>query len=56
MDLALKGDRVIPQSVTDKLNIAFGASLLPYKVDVIDLNNIDEEFYNAIKNNLYRIM
>ncbi len=35
------------------LRVAFSNSTFPYKVDIIDLNNIDEKFYNIIKDDLY---
>ena len=52
LDLALQGRELLPQSILDTLNIKFEESLLPYKVDVIDLNNIDTDFYNTIKQDL----
>ena len=52
LDLALQGRELLPQPILDTLNIKFEESLLPYKVDVIDLNNIDTDFYNTIKQDL----
>ena len=55
LDLALKSSNTILQSVFDSLNIAFENSLLPFKVDIIDLNNVDSEFKKAIFDDLIRI-
>lgn len=35
-----------------KLQTAFEYSTFPYEIDIIDLNNIDENFKNLIKNDL----
>ncbi len=39
-------------SVLGKILIEFQDSTLPYEVDVVDLNSIDESFKNLIKNDL----
>ena len=52
LDIALKSEESISQSLLDNLNIRFEESLLPYKVDIIDLNNIDKDFYNEIESDL----
>lgn len=52
LDLALESDEIIDPTIIDKLHIEFEDSLLPFKVDIIDLKNIDEDFYHAIVNDL----
>ncbi len=52
LDLALEARDIIEQQIIDNLNIALENSLLPFKVDVIDLKNIDIDFYNAISKDL----
>jgi len=56
LDLALRAEKMVNQSVLDKLNIAFENSLIPFKIDLIDLNNIDEEFLNTILPDLVLIL
>ena len=56
LDLALKDNAKIPQVVIDNLNIEFENSLLPFKVDIIDLNNIDPDFLKAISDDLIKIL
>lgn len=55
VDIALKAYNKIPLSDILKIKTAFEDSTFPYKVDVVDLNSIDEKFYNIIKNDLYKI-
>ena len=55
VDIALKGENRIEFDKILNLRAAFSNSTFPYKVDIIDLNNIDEKFYNIIKDDLYKI-
>lgn len=52
LDLALKGSGKLPQSLFDKLNIEFEDSVIPFHIDLIDLNNIDSDFMESIVNDL----
>ena len=52
LDLALSASGIIEQIIIDKLNIAFENSCIPFKIDIVDLNNIDKEFYQAIEKDL----
>jgi len=53
LDLALKAkNKVIEHTVIFNLKSAFSESNLPYLVDVIDLNAIKPDFYNAISDDL----
>lgn len=45
----------IPASVLAKILLAFEDSTLPYEVDVVDLNAIDESFKNIIKDSLIKL-
>jgi predicted nucleotidyltransferase len=45
----------LPFEIYTKLKNAFENSLLPYKVDIVDLNTISEEFKNNIKNDLVKL-
>ena len=56
VDIALKGKNQIEFDKILNLRAAFSNSTFPYKVDIIDLNNIDENFYNIIKDDLYKIL
>lgn len=56
VDIALKGKTQIEFDKILNLRVAFSNSTFPYKVDIIDLNNIDEKFYNIIKDDLYKIL
>ena len=56
VDIALKGKNQIELDKILNLRAAFSNSTFPYKVDIIDLNNIDEKFYNIIKEDLYKIL
>jgi predicted nucleotidyltransferase len=42
----------IPFEIYAKLAIAFENSLLPYKVDIVDLNSISDQFKKIINNGL----
>lgn len=56
LDLAIKSEYKIPQLILDKLHSEFENSLLPYKVDIVDLNDIDSDFYSCIKDDLKRLI
>jgi predicted nucleotidyltransferase len=56
LDLAIDCNGVkMPLTITSKLEVAFEDSLLPYKVDVVDLNGITPEFRQAIEGDLVRL-
>jgi len=56
VDIALKSKNQIEFDKILNLRSTFSNSTFPYKVDIIDLNNIDEKFYNIIKDDLYKIL
>ena len=53
VDIALKGDISFEGLLT--VRALFEDSTFPYKVDVVDLNSLDEKFFAVIKDDLYRI-
>ena len=56
IDIAVKcNDKKISADVLGKLLITFTDSTLPYEVDIIDLNSIDENFKNLIKDDLIEL-
>lgn len=55
VDIALKAQNVIKIESLLKIKANFQNSTFPYKVDLIDLNSIDEKFFNIIKNDLVKI-
>lgn len=56
VDIALKGESLLDFDKILNIRSMFSNSTFPYKVDIIDLNNIDEKFYNIIKDDLYKIL
>ncbi|MDR3049453.1 MAG: nucleotidyltransferase domain-containing protein [Elusimicrobiota bacterium] len=56
LDLTIdcKGQK-LPFEILAKLSYSFENSLLPYKVDIVDLNNISKEFKKIIKNDLVQL-
>mgnify|MGYP004645750497 CR=1 FL=1 len=56
IDIAIKcGDEKISADVLGKLLITFTDSTLPYEVDIVDLNAIDEKFKTLIKDDLVEL-
>ena len=53
IDIAIKlSDEKLSADILGKILMEFSDSTLPYEVDVIDLNAIDDKFKNLIKNSL----
>jgi len=56
IDIALDyNNSVVPVEILDKIRLEFNNSTLPIEVDIVDLNSIDENFKNIIKENLTEI-
>src|SRR5579872_4702672 len=49
LDLAIDGDKSLPRSIMTELAFDFEESNLPYKVDIVDLATLGEEFQNIIE-------
>ena len=55
VDIALKDKEKISIESILKLKVKFENSTFPYKVDIVDLKNLKDEFRGIIKKDLYRI-
>lgn len=55
IDIAIDNETEIPANVIAKISADFENSTLPWKVDVIDLNSIDENFKKLIRDDLKKI-
>lgn len=56
VDIAVKlPDKKLSADILGKILLEFNDSTLPYEVDVIDLNAIDEKFKSLIKNSLVEL-
>ena len=56
IDIAVKlADQKLSADILGKLLLEFSDSTLPYEVDVIDLNSIDEKFKKLIADSLVEI-
>ena len=55
VDIALKDKEKISIESTLKLKVKFENSTFPYKVDIVDLKNLKDEFRGIIEKDLYRI-
>ena len=56
IDIAVKlGKETLSANVLGKILIEFSDSTLPYEVDVVDLNAIDDKFKNLIKDSLIEL-
>lgn len=55
VDIALKSTEEIPFEKILMLKVKFEESTFPYKVDIVDLNTLDENFLNIIQSDLYKI-
>lgn len=57
LDLAVDlGGKKLDLLTLAKLNSAFEETTIPYKIDVVDLNSISDEFKNNIKNDLAKLI
>ena len=55
VDIALKNEEKISIESILKLKVKFENSTFPYKVDIVDLKNLKDEFRGIIEKDLYRI-
>lgn len=56
IDIALDfNNDIIPIEILDKIRLEFNNSTLPIEVDIVDLNAIDENFKEIIKESLVEI-
>ena len=55
IDIAIDSGERIQDSVMSAIMADFENSTLPYKVDVVDLNSVSEDFKNLIKDDLKKL-
>jgi len=55
LDIALDLGSIIDPKIMSKIIGELDETTIPYKVDVIDLNNIQDSYRNCIKNDLIQI-
>jgi len=55
LDILLKSATEVSVSVIDDIELRFNESLIPYIVNISQSANMDEHFYNLIKNDLVKI-
>ena len=54
IDLAIQS-KYMTRQIKDKLQVEFENSTLPYEVDIVDLNNILDDFKMLIKDSMVEI-
>ena len=55
LDILLKNETEVPYSVIEDIELKFNESKIPYIVNILQYANMDENFYNLIKNDLVKI-
>lgn len=55
LDILIKGANVFPVNKLETIKTMFDNSDLPYIVNFVDYNNIEEKFYNYIKKDLVKV-
>lgn len=55
VDIALKDKEKISIDKILKLRVKFENSTFPYKVDILDLNNVKDEFKKIIEKDLHKL-
>jgi uncharacterized protein len=55
LDVALKSDSKIDVDKINKIKIGLDDTTIPYKIDVIDLNEISDSFKSCIEKSLIEI-
>ena len=55
LDILLKNETEVPYSVIEDIELKFNESKIPYIVKISQYANMDENFYNLIKNDLVKI-
>lgn len=55
LDILLKSDAVVTYSVIEDIELKFNESKIPYIVNISQYVNMDNNFYNLIKNDLIKI-
>lgn len=55
LDILLKNEAEVPYSVIEDIELKFNESKISYIVNISQYANMDENFYNLIKNDLVKI-
>lgn len=55
LDILVKGEKEFPLDKLEMVKILFDNSDLPYIVNFVDYNSIDERFYKLIEKDLVRV-
>lgn len=55
IDIAISCADAIPAEKLIRLKTVFHDSTFPYKVDIVDLKTLDENFFKIIEKDLYKI-
>lgn len=55
LDILLKSEEDVPYSIIDDIELKFNESKIPYIVNISLYQNMNENFYNLIKNDLVLI-
>lgn len=55
LDILIKGTVKFPLNKLETIKTIFDNSDLPYVVNFVDFNNIEERFYNYIKKDLVKV-
>lgn len=55
LDILIKGKTSMPLKILNQIRALFDLSDLPFVVDLSDYHNMEEKFYNLIKDNLVKV-
>ncbi len=55
LDILIKDEKEIPESILSRLSYEFNESLIPYVVNFCDYSSMSDEFYKLIENDLIKI-
>lgn len=55
LDILIKDEKEIPESILNRLSYEFNESLIPYVVNFSDYSSMSDEFYKLIENDLIKI-
>lgn len=55
VDIAVKSTKKIDEKILSLIKFNIEETEIPYKIDIIDLNNVSEEFLSEIEKDLIKI-
>ena len=56
LDILIKSNSKIPISVIEEISLKFNQSKIPYIVNFVDYNNLDEKFYKLIEPLMVKVL